>query len=340
MKLKELLKYRNFWLGFAMLAIVWYHFKLDLPIGAFRRFKDIGFGGVDICLFASGIGCYFSLKNDGNLARFFKKRFFRLMPTYWVFIVFWIAFRLICDPIPAWAAIGNFLGIQYLSTFGMQFNWYISGIIVFYLLSPLLIKLVDMGHGVLARAAAFVSVLAVTLLFWGSDTYIIIAARLPVFYLGLLFGKLCREEWEIKLWQIFALAAAAAVGLLLSLVVVSRFESLAWVYGLGWYPFVLVAPGACVLLSLLAMALERVAVGRAVLKGVNKLGEYSFELYLVHLGLFDVIMYAINHQLIPGGNLTWIVALFVTAVLCFLLRRGAARVERLLRKRSPVLAGK
>lgn len=334
MKLKELSKYRNFWLGCAMIAIVWYHFKLDLPIGPLRRFKDIGYGGVDICLLASGIGCYFSLKNDGNLAHFFKKRFFRLMPTYWVFILCWIAFRLICDPIPLWAALGNFLGIQYLSTMGMQFNWYISGIIVFYLLSPLLIKLVDMGKSLWLQLALTALVFLATRLFWGNDTYIIIASRLPVFYLGMVFGRLCMEDREIKALNIGLLAALSVAGLLMALIIVSRFEALAWSMGLGWYPFLLVAPGACIILTLLARLLERVNVGRAVLRAVNKLGDYSFELYLVHLGLFDVIMYAINQHDFPGGNLTWIAALFVTAALCFLLRRAARKLEKVLR-RSP-----
>lgn len=330
MKLKTILNYRNFWMGIAMMAIVWYHFKINLPIGPLRHLKNIGFGGVDICLFASGIGCYYSLSNDGDVARFFKKRFLRLMPEYWVFIIFWIIFRLICDPIPLWAALGNFLGLQHLLFGKLHFNWYISGIIIIYLLTPLLFKLVNLGKNAVTQISILVGVFIATLILLGSETYMIIASRLPVFYVGLIFGRYCREDREIKFLHIVLLVIATVLGLGISLVVAVRFESLIWEYGLAWYPFLLVSPGACMLMSLAAREMERFAVGRLVVRTISKLGDYSFEIYLIHLGIFDVLMYAISSNGLYAGNLTWVLALLVTAVLCVILRRAAIPVEMLL----------
>ena len=330
MKIKDLLKYRNIWLGCAMIAIVWYHFKINLPLGPFSRLKDIGYCGVDICLFASGFGCYLSLKKDSNLRNFFKKRFFRLMPTYWLFIVFWIAFRFAFKPISVWAALGNFLGLQYLTAQGMHFNWYISGIILLYILSPLLVKLIDKGESVWIQTVIILLLLLATTLFWTHDTAIIIAVRVPVFYVGMLFGRLSMEERELKPLHICLLCVAAVLACLFSFVAMARFEDLLWSYGLSWYPFFFAAPGACVALSLMANALERLSLGRIAVGALDKIGEYSFEIYLVHLGVYEAFLYAIDCMWLPGGNAVWFAALFVTALLCVLLRRGAGVVEKLM----------
>ena len=66
MALNETFRFRNQWLGIAMVWIMWYHSGFSGNIRVFHYLKSIGYGGVDICLFASGIGCYFSLEKDSS----------------------------------------------------------------------------------------------------------------------------------------------------------------------------------------------------------------------------------------------------------------------------------
>ena len=82
---KDLLRYRRVWLGIALIWVILFHCPLDF--GLLSYFRAIGYGGVDICLFTSGIGCFYSLSSDSDVVGFMKRRVKKLMPTYIVFIL-------------------------------------------------------------------------------------------------------------------------------------------------------------------------------------------------------------------------------------------------------------
>ena len=54
MELKKCLQFRNLWIGIAMLWIVFFHSSLEIDSQGLVLFKNFGYGGVDICLFAPG----------------------------------------------------------------------------------------------------------------------------------------------------------------------------------------------------------------------------------------------------------------------------------------------
>ena len=58
-----------------------------------------------------------------------------------------------------------------------------------------------------------------------------------------------------------------------------------WSCGLHWYPFLLIAPGACLAIAAAASALERNRAGRALNRAAGFVGGYTFEIYLTHLCL-------------------------------------------------------
>ena len=93
MKLGRLFKFRNMWIGIAMLWILFFHSGFWVASDSLRFLKNVGYGGVDICLFASGIGCYFSLEKDPDSLRFLKRRLKRLGPTYFCFIIPWLFWK-------------------------------------------------------------------------------------------------------------------------------------------------------------------------------------------------------------------------------------------------------
>jgi len=82
-KICNLAKYRQQLMGFAMSWIICYHFGLGafhLPLINFVG--KTGYGGVDLFLFLSGLGIYFSLSKDENKRRFYLKRVLRILPYY------------------------------------------------------------------------------------------------------------------------------------------------------------------------------------------------------------------------------------------------------------------
>ena len=320
MKLKDTLKYRNAWLGIAMLMIVWYHSKLLLPGAVLGFAKSIGYGGVDICLFASGIGCWFSLDSNGDYLPFMKRRLRRVMPAYLCFIPFWILFRMLTDPISPLAILGNILAFQYYTGLGEHFNWYIGGILILYIISPLLKYMMDQRG--LKLAGCLFALLFLSVLFWGSDTYIVLLTRLPIFCLGMLYARRCAEGSKIGFCALLGLGFGALLGLLALKLAFARYEEAAlWSYGLFWYPFILIAPAICILFAWLMQHLQRLKITEILLKGLEKIGQYSFEIYLTHLLIFDLLFYLINSGYVLDTIYIWLASLLPVCLCSILLRR-------------------
>ena len=91
MHFKDFLRYRQSWLGVALIWIMFFHMPFDF--GLLQYPIAAGYGGVDICFFASGIGCFYSLSSNSDVLSFMKRRTQRLLPTYLIFIVFWLVFQ-------------------------------------------------------------------------------------------------------------------------------------------------------------------------------------------------------------------------------------------------------
>lgn len=89
-------KYRTPLMGIAMIMVILYH-----QIGKPASFETINIinlvcstfhGGTDIFIFFSGMGLYFSMKKNNNgTIHFYKRRLIRIIPCYYIVILF-IAF--------------------------------------------------------------------------------------------------------------------------------------------------------------------------------------------------------------------------------------------------------
>ena len=315
MKAKDMLKYRGLWLGCAMLWIVWYHLDGNLPPYPLSSIASIGYGGVDICLFASGIGCWYSLSRTDELLDFYKRRFVRIMPTYFCFVLFWIIFRMHTIPLAKVDIWGNILGIQALTTRGEYFNWYISLIILLYVMAPFFFALAKGIDGTARQTAVTLFFVVLSVAFWKTTVPVIVLTRFPIFYMGMLFGKFSMKGGEIGKKTGIIMGLALIAGALLLKLFFSRYMGHLWSRGLFWYPFILITPGLCALISLVGRFLEKYALGRFIIKCVEKVGDYSFELYLIHLFFFDVVIYMINYAgLLPASIISWVIALVAVAL--------------------------
>ena len=329
MKTSDILKYRSAWLGFAMLWIVWCHWGVYPGFYPIAFLKNMGYGGVDICLLASGMGCYFSLRKDPSLLGFYKRRVHRLFPTWICFVVVWILWRYFSGLLPVSAVLGNLLGIQDWTGLGNAFNWYIGALFMFYLLSPLLKEIADSVKSIPQAILVIGFLLLLTIPFWKSY-YIISITRLPVFFIGLLLGRSLAAERELSP-KVFLLSAAAAfLGACLLLVANRSLESYLWNYGLHWYPFILIAPGICLTISYLLHILRNTGFGRFLCKCLSLIGKYSFELYLVHAFVFEVLRHLISPLgVLSDTLLVWLLALPVIIAGCFGLHYIVALLQKL-----------
>lgn len=329
MKLSSAFKYRNLWLGAAMVLVVLFHSGFAFSCAPLRALQDVGYCGVDICLFASGIGCSYSLEKDPSALRFLKRRVKRLGPVYYCFLLPWLGLKLLSGGFPLKAVLFNLLGIQSFVSWAHHFNWYISVLVMVYLLAPVFQRLANCRGGLWKDLAVTVCLMAVGIPFLDSVDILIMVSRLPVFYLGMVYARQAKQGAVIPAvgWALHLLAALA--GICVFWVSFIRFPGFLY-QGLYWYPFVLIVPGFCLLLSAAADFTEKHPPLRWISRGLSAIGTYSFELYLVHIFLFESVMPRLSDRL-PGipNNLLWLCSLPVIAAGCYILNKAARLVSRL-----------
>lgn len=141
----SLTAYRSELFGIATLMIVLCHSVSIVPFpGGLATLISYGTMGVNIFLFLSGIGLYYSLKNNGDCLIFYKKRFNRVIVPYLFIGGLWYGIRyLICEK-------GNIVQFLYeLSTLSFwkehKGAWYVAAIIPIYMLYPLLFRWLEKG---------------------------------------------------------------------------------------------------------------------------------------------------------------------------------------------------
>lgn len=135
-------RYRNELFGIAAILVMVTHvsgYTFPEGIGGIIcKICQQGSMGVDIFLFLSGMGLYYSLKKDSNIRNFYIKRVKRVIIPYFVlaipgFMVLDLAIRHV--------AIEKFLIDVFLVSFWLQGDfilWYISFIIILYLIYPVI----------------------------------------------------------------------------------------------------------------------------------------------------------------------------------------------------------
>lgn len=185
--LSDISKYRSSIMGFAMIWVVLYHYQIE---GVLRYPFGFGFTGVDLFMLCSGLGLFYSYDKNPDTFRFYRKRFLRIVPTY--FLVGLIV----------GAINGNFSFTEYLWKFstlgfwtdGTYYDWFIPGIILLYLLYPFIHNTL-FKDGVLEKQLILL-ILVVFSFFIVYTTFVdqsimdvnhfLLLYRIPVFLLGVI----------------------------------------------------------------------------------------------------------------------------------------------------------
>jgi len=323
MKIAKIFDYRDIWMGIAILWIVFFHSKINVPSSILMSLKNLGFGGVDICLFASGIGCYYSLCKDAGIVRFLKRRFVRIIPTYWCVLSLWTMFVIFTRGIPWYAILGNLLCVQDLTNRGNGFNWYLSAVWILYILAPCMKDIIERISSWKNFSVSVLLLVLFSFPFWHSDSFIIVVTRIPIFFIGMYFAKLGKSEACLSKMIIAVSVIAALGGTIVLKYFTGRFSEYLWSCGLWWYPFILITPGFCIIISVIFEYISSFKSGRAIAKVLSVIGGYSFEIYLLHIFFFDVLA---NHFIAKGitrdKNVYWLGAILLIVPSCYMLRKG------------------
>ena len=143
-ELNKISKYRTPLMGISAILIILCHANLyDIAVGInVKKLLSLGNVGVDIFLFLSGIGCYYSLnRGGGDLLKWYKKRFLRIFIPYtlaqipfWGFYIIYGDFDL-ADSLYEYSTLAFWIRHT-----GM---WYIALLIPLYFVTPFLYMLFE-----------------------------------------------------------------------------------------------------------------------------------------------------------------------------------------------------
>lgn len=331
MYIKDMLKYRNVWLGIAMIWIVLFHANIGIGFWPLAFIKSIGYGGVDICLFASGIGCYFSLDKNSDILSFIKRRFLRIGPEYLIFIICWLVYKAISGSFSISMALGNLLGVQTLTGKDNSFNWYISAIVIFYFLAPYLKKTADKLTAI--KHIIFIAFLLVlTIPFWSVNNWIIILTRIPIYYIGMVFAKACKSEYLINKRLIFTVSLFSFIGVAALWISMQYFGAHLWSKGLYWYPFIFITPGLCIVA---AYVINLIKI-KKIKNLLDIIGRYSFEIYLIHIPLIEIINIIINKFSLQNYSVfIWLAGIIPLVIGCIILKKATDACLKLVNRMKP-----
>lgn len=332
MTLKEVIKYRKIWMGFAILWVIFFHFGYKTP-NLLAALQSSGYSGVDIFFFASGIGCYLSYSRDKNAAAFIKRRFIRIMPTYFVFIVIWCTFKVITDGMDFTTVLGNIFCVQDLTGKDGSFNWYFGAMWIFYLLTPYFVAVADKIKKPAGCVLFCLLLVLFSFPFWNVKALIIIVTRMPVYFLGMYLAKRSQESDEkISLKFMLIATVLSIISMAAFIVCYFKLHDELWNYGLWWYPFIITAPTICLYLSFISKQLEKKSVGQKILKAFSFIGSYTFELFLVHMFVFKEVSSMIMERQPNHVIAIWFAALIPVAIGAVILYQLTKGVKKLIKK--------
>ena len=209
MNLKKILDYRSILMACAMLMIVVFHTELPaLQYNFIYRNLHIG---VDFFLFLSGIGIVQSLSKNNSMKEFYKRRVIRIIPTVFPLIVGFSYLMLIFnDPFGSkefYLQITTFNFWLFKGNYPV-FMWYIPCIMLYYLLSPFLYKILEKQK----RDKEFwIKVILWLLILYlipaGTDNLTIrnIFSRLPIYIVGMIYGFRIQAKEEISKKEIIGI---------------------------------------------------------------------------------------------------------------------------------------
>lgn len=243
--------------------------------------------GVDIFLFLSGFGLWYSFSKNPDTISFFRKRIKRVVIPYAVLALpLWIYNTIfVSEKHTVWMFLSNFFGISFL-TDGVVTTWYVFLILALYLVFPLIFRALDRSGW---RSACGMSIITIVcclaLARWTPVFYEnveIAITRIPAFLLGSVAARAQqrREREDSVFLAVYSVLSVVVFALSLAVHSHSR-ELSVFFYRLGSIGIALIVMvAACLFFELLKKTCYPV---------LKFLGSITLELYLLHIFLRSIL---------------------------------------------------
>ena len=316
-ELANISRFRAEQMGAAMLFVILFHVALDRgdPFYGLRRCGNVG---VDIFLFLSGVGLWFSWMKTPDVLRFYRRRLLRIVPTW---IVVATAFYL-PDYLGARRFSRSIVDLIGDITINWDFwlhdeltFWYVPAIMALYLVAPWYMRLVQSRP--VYRWLPLLMVVWCVMVQWVLPIHHAVGhleifwSRVPIFFIGINFGEMVRTRRQLSSDAVWLLLVTFLMtfGTCLYLEQVRHGHFPLFVERMLYIPFTV-----CTVL-----VMNRIF--RRTPQWVNRLfrfvGALSLEAYLIHIHF--VLVYVQPYHL--GYWLTFLVTVAITLPIAWLLQR-------------------
>lgn len=316
-ELVNISRFRAEQMGAAMLFVILFHVALDRgdPFYGLRRCGNVG---VDIFLFLSGVGLWFSWVKTPDVLRFYRRRLLRIVPTW---IVVATAFYL-PDYLGARRFSHSIVDLIGDITINWDFwlhdeltFWYVPAIMALYLVAPWYMRLIQSRP--VYRWLPLLMVIWCVMVQWVLPIHHAVGhieifwSRVPIFFIGINFGEMVRTRRQLSSDAVWLLLVTFLMtfGTCLYLEQVRHGQFPLFVERMLYIPFTV-----CTVL-----VMNRIF--RRTPQWVNRLfrfvGALSLEAYLIHIHF--VLVYVQPYHL--GYWLTFLVTVAITLPIAWLLQR-------------------
>ncbi len=317
---KTFFSFRSVWMLIAIIWIVVFHSFYNFKNPVLNFINNIGYGGVDVFFFASGIGCFFSLKKDSDIVSFIKRRAKNILPMYLIFLIFFIAYYKSFRTVTLVEIIGNITGLGFTDGLKNQFNWYIFGIWACYFLAPFFVRLSERVTGAWGRIAVISVLLFFSFTFFGhtGKSMLLFWSRLPIYFIGVCFAEFSTRSKGLSLKFVSVMLALSVAGYALMALSFYKYTAYLWSYGLWWYPFILIVPGICIVISFVCQFVSKTPL-KVLVNFTKFLGNYTLPVFLTHLLIIKIYEAAISKGRLPGGALGLLLFILCTVSCSYIL---------------------
>ncbi|MCF2577713.1 acyltransferase [Prevotella stercorea] len=322
-ELGNISRFRAEQMGAAMLFVILFHVALDRG-DQFYGLRRCGNVGVDIFLFLSGVGLWFSWVKTPDVRRFYRRRLLRIVPTW---LVVATAFYL-PDYLGARRFSRSIVDLIGDITINWDFwlhdeltFWYVPAIMALYLVAPWYMRLVQSRP--IYRWLPLLMVVWCVMVQWVLPIHHAVGhleifwSRVPIFFIGINFGELVRTRRQLpgeSVWLLL-LTFLMTFGTCLYLEQVRHGHFPLFVERMLYIPFTV-----CTVL-----VMNRIF--RRTPQWVNSafrfVGALSLEAYLIHIHF--VLVYVQPYHM--GYWPTFLITVAITLPIAWLLQRAIGFVS-------------
>ena len=267
-------------------------------IDVFKNFRGSGNIGVDMFLFLSGVGLFFSFSKDSRVGEFWKKRLTRVLPTAFLIAVVYFSLRYVHGKESGLLAYVSRVTFTYFFVTGERVFWFISLILALYIVFPIFYRIIERFRlwGMLGTVAAIIvlNFLCRAIAPGFYSMWEVALCRVPSFVVGIWAGKFVKEKREIDIRWLWAFFAVFVIFMTLVINYTPIIKALVPGYTkeqetmyIFFYRYCgsIAAMALVVLLSWICTSIRHAGRGNTLRNFFEFVGMYSMEYYMIYLNL-------------------------------------------------------